>query len=451
MPADYHEPRHRLGFLRWLRRRRDGARDVLAARILAETDLDARIELIRALTPWERLNSEREAVFTSLLELTCGTNWMLDRALVGLVHRYLQRGEQSSVGFEEHPWRYFVLRCSARVLLRPDASGRLVRELRYAGGGGAALKLLLDVAEYAVEHDQLDLAKDALQSVNLTLTSGANWAHFDLMSDVVAYRMLYLNDRILASVLKGMSMVWTAFLKPRVLARLVDDSAYERPELLGTLMAVVASDRCSRVDDYLDYLEFVDSLFSPLARRVALEAYVFVPVGKVSAQDITTVIEALEGYRAEPECEVVATQLLIWLVDHLEARSPALVPDLVARQRSALPDSVAWPAPPPALPKCDFDDRLDELARFMDDLGEARSSKEGDVPEPQDPARRRRLTAAESHADRRRRTVCIEQEGMALMTRWTRIRVRSTWFLESIWYFVREDLPRWMLSKRRGW
>ena len=39
-PADYREPRHRFALSRVLRQRRDRARDLLAARVLVETDLD---------------------------------------------------------------------------------------------------------------------------------------------------------------------------------------------------------------------------------------------------------------------------------------------------------------------------------------------------------------------------------------------------------------------------
>lgn len=389
---------------------RDAVRDASIRRVLEVDDLDERLKLVLELTPWERLTADREVLLSDLMRIST-TSPLLDRAVVGLVHDFLQKGDRSSAGFEGHPWRYFVLRCSRRVAFRPDASGRLVRELAYLRGGGAGLKLLLDVATYALETEQLDYAVDAFEAIEVTIRSAFNWEHVDLMNDIAAYRLLYADERLVAHLLEGVS--WTWMIKPRVIARLVDDCAFERPSLVNTLANEAVSLPCARLAEYRAHLDFVDTLFTPLARGLALETKVYVPHPGMSgfpADDALRVLDFLEDVRSEPECEVVATRLLRWWADGLADHPPEGLAARIGSLRNALPTDPTWPVPKRADP---YVEELSEIARRFDSGmdGRSESDREDPLPEEGNALRRRRALMDRVLAgERERRSRNIEQE-----------------------------------------
>ena len=408
--ADYHEPTHRFGWQRKRRLKRDRARDDVIRRALDDATLHVRVRLIQRLTPWESLSAEREELFTRLLD-EAQADPLMDRVACGLVHRFLQMGKQAGGGFEQHPWRYFVLRCSARVAFRPEASGRLVMELKQVRGGGAALKLLLDIADYALAIDEVGYAADALDAIDATVSDSFNWTHRDRMHDVMAYRLLHIDERLAAYLLSQVGPYWMTMLKPRVVSRLVDDCVQERPEMAAALANLAGSAACP-AGEYREHLEFVRELFTPPGRALALQALVCAPGGAVKNMThdaVSLILGWLEEARAEQESEIAAVRVLRWWADDLAEHAPDLVPGLVEPLRTSLPEMPQWPPPP--LPN-DYQEELEALAFSLAYDVERRSSSTTEDPELDDPAARERRAELERSVDvaeRERRTQVIEQ------------------------------------------
>lgn len=416
-PAQYPEPEHRFGFTRSRRIRSDQARDAVADRILAEGSVRARAEQLLELDPWDALTAEREAKMTQLLRLG-ERSPLLERAVADLVFRFLQRGEQDSVGFENHPWRYLVLRCSTRVLFEPGASGLLLQELRYARGGGAAIKLLLDVAETALERGEHDLALDAIEALDTTLVSAFNWDHQELMTGILTYRMPYLDERVLACVMNALSPVWSKFLAPRVVGRLVDDCAIERPELVAPLQTNMAPAICPGPGDYVEHLAFAAELFTPAGKAAALEALPYVPHYGPSptVEQARTMLDALEALRDIPQCAEAATHMLKLVAMELSSTMDGPIQSRAGQLVAGLPD-VSWP---PERPPSPFSKRLETLAHEVRENAVARSSRWAPeaCPPDEDPRAWAELVERLEQRAAKNRRIVHEQELRTFKREW---------------------------------
>ena len=392
--------------------RRDAERDAAYRAALAEKDVGLQVDAVLDLEPWEALSPEREETFVRLLgSARAGT--LLDAATCRLVHRFLQMGPQDAEGFTDHPWRYFILRSVARVAFRPDASGLLVQELRYVRGGGAALKLLLDVADYAFRNDVPDYGKDALEVIGHTVADNLNWERRDDMYDLLAYRLPYVDERLAAWLLHEVSVQWIAFLKPRTLVRLVDDCGLESPELAPVLANHASYVPCPDLTEYLEHLAFVQTLFTPLGRALGLESFIYVPSrgrGDLDPETVDYVVAFLEALRSVPESEVAATRILRWWIDDLADDPSEALREAVAGMDVRVPADPPWPPEPRPAPA---EARLEKLARALSDGVDPRSHRDRDGDPPEDEEARGRWVEARERLDRERheqRQAAIEQQ-----------------------------------------
>jgi predicted RNA-binding Zn-ribbon protein involved in translation (DUF1610 family) len=440
--ADYPTRKPAGGVRAWTRARRDRRRDAAYRRVIDEPDAGTRVNGVLDLDPWEELTPDREETFVQLLEsVAAGT--LLEAALCHLVHRFLQAGPKDADGFTDHPWRYFVLRAVARVAFREEASGRLVQELRYVRGGGAALKLLLDIADYALTNGQLDYAEDALEVVGHTVADNLNWDRRHDMYDLLAYRLPYADERLAAWLLHQTSVEWIGFLKPRALARLVDDCVLERPQLAPVVANRGSYVPCSNLGEYLDHLAFLQTLFTPLGRAIALECLIYVPSrgsGDLDAEVVGYVTALLEAMRTVPESEIAATRILRWWIDDLSTSSSEAVRGVIGALSGRVPADPTWPPPPRPTP---YDRRLEKLARRVGDGVRQRSAldRDGDLPDAKDvePWQRwidaRDRIDAERHEQRQR---AIRQQYSGSRLYWILNDAISTvlsWIEDTIWRF----------------
>ncbi|MEM7417999.1 MAG: hypothetical protein AAF389_21095 [Gemmatimonadota bacterium] len=367
----YPIPTHRFGFLRARREARDAERDAVLDRALtAESDTEA-VGRLLAFTPWEALTPDREERLIRLLE-DAPRSSLLDRASCVVVRRLLVEAPHDAIGLDEHPWRYLVLRSIARVAFRPGASGRLIQELRHVYGGGAAVKLLLDVADYALGEGWDDYAEDALDVLGHALQQGVWDARHDRTA-VLLYRLPYVDERIAAWLLTQISWLWT--VDARLVARLVDDLGLERPSLAALVANGVTYATSRGFDDYIDHVRFLWTLFTPLARAVALESYVHVPAG-ISADRVDEARFAIETFLAledDHEAGIAATKLLRWWADALDDESPEALASIAAALRARLPEEPTWPRP---LRPSVSEEELEALATSLRDGVEQRSRAE---------------------------------------------------------------------------
>lgn len=372
-PVAYPERAHRFRFLAARSERRDAERDACIDRALAAaTDPEAIGHLLR-FTPWEAVTPDREQRLTRLLEQGIRST-ILDRASCVVVRKLLLHAAHDAVGLADHPWRYLVLRCVARVAFRPGASGRLIQELRHVYGGGAAVKLLLEVADYALGQGHDDYAEDALDVLEHALEQGVWSARHD-RSPVLLYRLAYVDERVAAWLLTQVAWLWT--VEPPLLARFVDDCALERPTLATAVANRVTYRTCVTFDAYIDHLRFLHTLFTPLGRAVALESYVHVPgpVAPEQEEHVRLAIETFEGFEEDEEAGIAATRLLRWWADALADHSPDVLPGVAAALRQRLPEEPTWPRPPRPSPS---ETELERLAASFRDGVEQRSHADRD-------------------------------------------------------------------------
>ena len=307
-----------------------------------------------------------------------------------------------------------MLRCATRVAFRPEASGRLVQELKHVRGGGAALKLLLDIADYALRTNQDDYAEDALEAISATIADSFNYSNRHIMFDVMAYRLPYVDERLVAWLLTQVSMTWIAFLKPRAMARLVDDCVIERPELGPVVANQAAYLPCHTLSDYREHVAFVQTLFTPLGRALGLEGYIYVPRAGAKNLEPATVeffLSFFQTLRDVPESEVAATRILRWWVDDIATHAPDLLPDTIASLREGIPEHPPWPPPPRSTT---YGDEILQIARAFEETVVQRSYAMDDGPGPDHWNAYVRRNAVQEHVS----AAEAEQRGRIIEERW---------------------------------
>jgi len=179
-----------------------------------------------------------------------------------------------------------LVRASARAFYRADVSERLL----FAVGSSqrsATLKLVLDVAEWALANGHGQAADNALTAaarmLDKRLKIGApvsDQVDAERLAEVMLYRLLYLRPELLAWALEQIPR-WQ-LNDYRKLARFIDDCAYERPELIGVIRdAWIVKQKPARTfKEYAEHLEFLDTLLTPAAREYAMYLYCYMGYAK---------------------------------------------------------------------------------------------------------------------------------------------------------------------------
>jgi hypothetical protein len=139
------------------------------------------------------------------------------------------------------------------------------------------LKLLLDVAEWGLEHSHRQAADNALNAAARVLDKRERMYHVGRskvdpaqLAQVILYRMLYMRPELLAWALEQVPR-WQV-TDYRVLVRFIDDCIYERPELIEVIRdaRIVHQAPATTFRDLKDHLDFLETALTPEAREYGM-------------------------------------------------------------------------------------------------------------------------------------------------------------------------------------
>lgn len=161
-----------------------------------------------------------------------------------------------------------VLEAAGDYLFRIDGCRALLFAIGL--GPGSGLKLLLDVAQWAVEQGALEYACTALWGASQILQR--NYPDHPVLRQVLLYRLLYVTGPVQLWILRmvqsrqGVAMRYTA----DNLLEFLDDASLEDPALANELATCISEEPANDAVTYEARLARLEKLHTPTARRVAL-------------------------------------------------------------------------------------------------------------------------------------------------------------------------------------
>ena len=313
----------------------DEACDQTVRVLLTSSDLATRFRAARSFRGWKKLNPWRERMLARVMQLCCRCEPELEYCICNrMIESMLfdESGDELKQG---------VFRAAARALFIEQMSGKLLFTLGLAFDA-ATLKLLLDLMEYALAHGRLDDAMNAMRGAFWALDRdyGSRMA----FGEVMLYRLLYLTPALLSWVLDQ-------FIKWQVddfrkIVRLVDDCAFERPELIPIIRKRLGAPvPPSTFEQYAAHLEFVKSLVSPQAREFAVFKYPYNPEYKAIDQGIEHLQAALDylvPLMGDPLFEKTVTREIVRMIEQLEFQNLPPIHGMLKTHGEKLPMRVRF-------------------------------------------------------------------------------------------------------------
>jgi predicted RNA-binding Zn-ribbon protein involved in translation (DUF1610 family) len=237
-------------------------------RILNEPHADRRLALARRLDEWIHVNATAARLLPPLLTGTRTAEPALQYQAAQLVGKLLCQGSPAL--------RNATVRAGERFLFDTACPRPIVFELGM--GDGVCLKPLLDAAEWAVRHGDMEYACACLVGVNWIFQR--NFNHHDIMGQIILYRMLYLTGPVLAFalLLAQRQVTGTGFhYRAETLLRFIDDAAVERPAIVPELDKAFYVAWPKNAGELAARLTFYRGLQTDAARASALRHYLRTP------------------------------------------------------------------------------------------------------------------------------------------------------------------------------
>ncbi|HEV8268530.1 MAG TPA: hypothetical protein VGR00_09865 [Thermoanaerobaculia bacterium] len=296
-----------------------------------------------------RVVNERDAVKKILLAWKLGENWCYaNKTSARLLPAVFQAMKGADPRFQyaasqivckllcegEAELRNATVRAAERFLFDTACPRDLVFEVGM--GDGVCCKPLLDAAEVAMRRGDFEYACAALLSIDWIFQR--NFAHHQVMGEIILYRMLYLSGPVLAFalLLAQRQVTGTGFYYPaETLLSFIDDAAVERPILVPELDKAFYCGLPENEAEYTRRRDFYDTLKTNASRRSALTRWLYVP--EEASQDLYREIALfLTPLLGDPELSTAAEKSLCDLVS-TPREVPQAVHALVAEKRDALP------------------------------------------------------------------------------------------------------------------
>jgi DNA-directed RNA polymerase subunit RPC12/RpoP len=271
---------HRAAALADAPRHWDEVMDHRVRRMLTARDGAELLAAVKGFEPWSTLNPWRELAFVHLLWLAsrlAGRDTMASAAQ-RLVDHVVARTAAAAWKYDERRRAYVrgIVRAAGRALFAQGTAPAVLDALAFAQPA-AMLKLLLEVAEWALAHGDAALADGALAAAASSLDFRRGQYHVwrdkvdrDQVGEVLMYRLLYLSPPLLAWALDQLPRWRVA--DPLRAARFMDDCVAERPELVPLLFdaGITRPAPASSVAEYAQHLVGLQELESDAARAYLL-------------------------------------------------------------------------------------------------------------------------------------------------------------------------------------
>jgi len=269
-------------------------RDLCARRMLRAYDDAGFAAAASTFEPWAALNPWRERALTQLMRRAGSLGPEAQRILVARVVAPVAaaawKHDQARAAYVRG-----VMRAAGRALYSPTVPAALLDAIGFAQPA-ASLKLLLEVAEWALAEGHTEVARGALFAAAEALDFRRGQYHVwrdkvdrAAVAEALMYRLLYLSPPLLA---------WTLDQLPRwqvadaaSLVSFMEDCALERPELAPLLhdAGLARPAAAQTFDEYAAHLALLDGLGTNAARAALLRSRTFDPEGFDPAQDSAAV------------------------------------------------------------------------------------------------------------------------------------------------------------------
>lgn len=225
-----------------------------------------------------------------------------------------------------------VLEAAGDYLFRLDGCRALLFEIGM--GPGSGLKLLLDVAQWAIEQGELEYCCTALWGASQILQR--NYPDHPVLRQVLLYRLLYTTGPVQLWILRmvqsrqGVAMRYSA----DELLEFLDDASLENPLLADELATSIDEPPAQDAVEYEARLARLEKLQSQTARRVALGLLGPPPTG-TSLRLLRRTTDQLIPWLEQP----VAVAALGKILDS-PAGVPQAIHDLVRQRGDDLPEEL---------------------------------------------------------------------------------------------------------------
>ncbi len=284
--------------------------DYLVMLLLTATDSEI-IGRTSRLLGWSAYNNWRECMLTRLLLKAEASN----PKVADVLFKHIDWACRADSLFGKHRQSAIrsVVRSAARVFYRPDVSEQLMYTLG-TSHPNAMVKLLLDVAEWGLEHGHQQAAKGALNAAARILDKRERMYQVSRtkvdpvhLAGVILYRLLYMRPELVAWALEQVPR-WQ--LKDyRILVRFIDDCTFERPDLIAAIRdaRIVKQEPATTFREVVEHLDFLDGLLTPQAREYGMYLFTY-RQGKTDAEPelLPPILTRLSAMLDEPALRKLA-------------------------------------------------------------------------------------------------------------------------------------------------
>ncbi|MEZ6015331.1 MAG: hypothetical protein R3F49_09475 [Planctomycetota bacterium] len=326
----------------------DELRDLAVRRVLRARDEAALHAEADTFEPWDVLTPWRERALVRLMQRAGHVGPDAQRALI---ERMIARVAAAAWKHDGARAAYVrgVVRAAGAALYSPTTPAALLDALGFAQPS-ATLKLLLEVAEWALAERHDEVARGALAAAAGALDFRRGQFHIwrdrvdrAAVAEALMYRLLYLSPPLVAWALDQLPRWQVADLA--TVAAFVEDCALERPELAPLLRdAGLARPRAAQTfAEYSAHLDLVDALrlTTGPARAAVLRGRTFDPEGFDPAEDtapVAAVLARLFAWLSDADLARDATFELARVIAAVQHRDLPAIHAFVARHWAALPE-----------------------------------------------------------------------------------------------------------------
>jgi hypothetical protein len=299
--------------------------------IINETDSQKRIEMAQALDSWSHVNEETAGFVSTIAEIMLSSDKELDMALSGIMGKLICSDDKTLCRKVIDAGEYYGFKL-------PGSPGLI---FALSLGDAATVKLLLDIAQWAVEQGDEDYAEHALIGVQTAI--GRERDHLQVCMEILIYRFMYMPEFVknwIARFLRNHFDVGYTFMHGFVL-ELIDDCEIEAPHF--TPLITDALKKCSGTqvrDEFLQRLDVFGFIKSNKAKAAALESLKY-PPESLKAGDVEKATGIIAPMLWEEELKNAASDALskfVWVGSEV----PLPIMDLYNNRKEELPNGLIY-------------------------------------------------------------------------------------------------------------
>ncbi|MCE1245324.1 MAG: hypothetical protein LWY06_01635 [Firmicutes bacterium] len=299
--------------------------------IINSSDPEEKLAMATALDSWRHANSDSAELISTIIEIMLVSDEELDRALCGLPGKLICSGETDLRRKVIDAGEYYGFKS-------PGSKGLL---FALSLGDAATVKLLLEIAEWAVAAGDEEYAQEALYGVQTAI--GRENEKRQICMEILIYRFPCLSSftqKWFAGFLRNHFDVGYTFMHGFVV-ELIDDCEEEAPHL--TPMITEAIKKCGGAGNRLEYLKRLEVLSfakSVAAKNAALHTLRSLPQN-LKKEDVDAALEAIIPMVEKPEYRDSAAETIssfIWFGKEM----PEQILRLYENKKEKLPSGLVY-------------------------------------------------------------------------------------------------------------